>query len=190
VVAHSLATGDPTDIVTIMGASVSTYSGHLQSLGITVDWKYQTEAKLCCFDKASRADHHMAIVVAHYLMRSPQTKPNLLRSVVEKKGSNKFARRRLAHWSSCSADASSRLSWPRQSHVCRMAAPRDCPSPSAPRPIQTCFLRLQRSMGQQRKEFVESGKYANTSFEEVRRSVGFSALSVQAQGEDLTCSIS
>jgi hypothetical protein len=88
---------DPTDIVTIMGASVSTYSGHLQSLGITVDWKYQTEAKLCCFDKASRADHHMAIVVAHYLMRSPQTKPNLLRSVVEKKGSNKFARRRLAH---------------------------------------------------------------------------------------------
>jgi hypothetical protein len=45
-------------------------------------------------------------------------------------------------------------------------------------------------MGQQRKEFVESGKHANTSFEEVRRSVGFSALSVQAQGEDLACSIS
>ena len=34
-----------------------------------------------------------------------------------------------------------------------------------------CFLRLQRSMRQQRIEFVESGKYANTSFEEVRRSV-------------------
>jgi 2-polyprenyl-3-methyl-5-hydroxy-6-metoxy-1,4-benzoquinol methylase len=34
-----------------------------------------------------------------------------------------------------------------------------------------CFLRLQRSMNQLRDEFLETGKYANTSFAEVERSV-------------------